>query len=144
MNKEQINKKLKNLYARHLKSLDRDELLSITKEVLYLKIGLGLLKRYRKQKFSDLPEEWFDKHSKNFLFGTAHIYPPYGDSETVVLMTDFYGKSVDLIRAVVADVSPFLSEAEVMLFKVAFCEEHFQVEKVEDKKKKQKASRKSP
>ena len=144
MNKEQINKKLKNLYARHLKSLDRDELLDITREVLYLKIGLGLLKKYRKQKFSDLPEEWFDDVTKQFCFGTAHIYPPYDDSVTVVLMTDFYGKSVDLIRAVVADVSPFLSEAEVMLFKVAFCEEHFQVEKVENKKKKQKVSRKRP
>ena len=119
MNKQQINNKLEKLYAKQIKSMDFDEIWDITREILYLKIALGLLKKYKKQDISSLPDtaKYYDDSLK---FPIGNIYP-----NAVLITTEKYKNTQKLVSDFIRDLSPFLNEAERMLFKVAICEEHF-------------------
>ena len=122
MTKAQINEKLGKLHAKHLKSFDVDQLWDVTRETLYLKIALGLLKKYRKENLNEL-NEYGMQNDGAFQFKIGNIYP-----NSVLITAENYKSSVRLVQDFVAEVSPYLNEAEQMLFKVAICEEHFRVD----------------
>ena len=121
MTKAQINEKLSKLQAKHVKSMEL-ELWDTTREILYFKIALGLLKKYRKQNLNDLLDHEM-QYDGALLFKIGNIYP-----NSVLIMAENYKSSVRLVQDFVAELSPYLNEAEQMLFKIAICEEHFSVE----------------
>ena len=122
MTKEQISEKLAKLQAKHLKSMDGDQLWDITREILYLKLALGLLKKMRKQNLNSLLDHGM-QYDGAIQFKIGNIYP-----NSVLITAENYKSSVRLVQDFVAEVSPYLNEAEQMLFKMALCEEHFKVE----------------
>jgi hypothetical protein len=119
MNKKRINNKLEKLYAKQIKSMDFDEIWDLTREILYFRISLGLLKKYKKQEISALPDE-AKNDDDSLIFPIGNIYP-----NSVLITTEKYKNTQKLVSDFIRDLSPFLNEAERMLFKVAICEEHF-------------------
>ena len=118
----QINEKLAKLHAKHLKSMDAEQLWDTTREILYLKIALGLLKKHRKQNLNELLDHEM-QYDGALLFKIGNIYP-----DTVLIMAENYKSSVRLVQDFVGELSPYLNDAEQMLFKIAICEEHFVAE----------------
>jgi hypothetical protein len=119
MTKTQINDKLEKLLGKHLKSMDGDQIWEITREILYLKIALGLLKKHKKSNLNELLDIALN-YDGAFQFRIGNIYPT-----TVLLTAENYRSSVRLVQDFVNELSAYLNESEQMLFKIALCEEHF-------------------
>jgi hypothetical protein len=125
MTKHEINIKLDELHTRHLNSMDKDEIWEITREILYLKIALGLMKKHRKTNLNKLDGHGL-QYDCAFMFKIGNVYP-----NGVAVMAENYTSTAHLIQDFVAELSPYLNEAEQMLFKVAVCEEVFNPDNVE-------------
>jgi hypothetical protein len=119
MTKHEINLKIQELYAKHLNSMDADELWDITREILYLKIALGLMKKHRKTNLNELYCRGM-QYDGAFMFKIGNVYP-----NGVAILADNYEDNSILIQDFISELSPYLNEAEQMLFKVALCEELF-------------------
>ncbi len=119
MTKTQINDKLEKLLVKHLKSMDGYQIWEITREILYLKIALGLLKKHKKSNLNELLDIVMN-YDGAFQFRIGNIYPT-----TVLLTAESCKSSVRLVQNFVKEVSAYLNDSEQMLFKIALCEEHF-------------------
>lgn len=119
MTKQEIKLKIQELHTKHLNSMNAYELWDITREILYLKIALGQLKKCRKQNWNELKGRGM-QYDGGFMFKSGTVYP-FGTD----ISEDNY-ESIDLtIQNLIVELSPYLNEAEQMLFKVALCEEIF-------------------
>lgn len=125
MNKKQIKMELEKLYAKHLKSMNAEELWDITREILYFKIALGLMKKYSKKNLDELSSHGL-QHDGAITFKFGDVYQ-FG-----VLLTEENDEDIDqLIKDFISELSPHLNKAEQMLFKVALCEELFNLDDIE-------------
>ena len=120
---------LQGIRIRHLESMDKDELWLLTREMLYLKYAIGLMKKHQ---FCNLVElEGYGLESDfAFIFKMGRLYP----NGVAVMYEDSYNcrDNAQMIKDFIAELSPYLNEAEQMLFKFAICEENFNPETDED------------
>ena len=120
---------LQEIEVRYLESMDKKELLHLTREMLYLKYAIGFM---RKNYISELAELWFHGLDSDFAFRfkMGRLYP---DGVEIMFDDDYnFTNITQLIKDFVTILSPYLSEAERMLFKYALCEEHLNPENDED------------
>lgn len=119
MTKKEIKLKLKELHIKHLNSMNKYEIWDITREILYLKIALGKLKKCSKQNWNEL-KGWGMQHDGGFMFKSGTVYPFGVDLKIEEEILEV------LIEEFIAELTPYLNKAEKMLFKVALCEEIFE------------------
>jgi hypothetical protein len=118
MTKKEIKLKIQELHTKHLNSMNKYEMWDITREILYLKIALGQLKKCRNQNWNQLKGLGM-QHDGGFLFKSGTVYPFWVDLK-------IEEDSIEvLIEEFIAELTPYLNEAEQMLFKVALLEEIF-------------------
>jgi hypothetical protein len=120
---------LQEIQVRYLESMDKYELLRLTREMLYLKYAIGLMRR---NYISELAELWCHGLGSDFAFTfkMGRMYP----NGVAVMYEDNYNctDNTQMIKDFIAELSPYLNEAEQMLFKFAICEENFNPETDED------------
>jgi hypothetical protein len=119
MSKNEIKIRIKQLQAKYFNSMVEDELWEITREILYLKIALGLMKKHRKNNLNKLVGERI-QFDCEFIFKTGRVYP-----NGVSVYKDNYTNAALVIKDFIAEISPFLNGAEQMLFKLTFSEQSF-------------------
>jgi len=125
MTKQEIKLKIQELHTKHLNSMNKYEMWHITREIMYLKIALGQLKKCRKQNWNELKGRGM-QYDGGFMFKSGTIYP-FGvdlnieEDHLEILIEEFN-----------AELSPYLDEAELMLFKVALCEEIFDSDDIDE------------
>jgi hypothetical protein len=119
MTKKQINSKLEKLRAKHIKAMEVNQIWELTREILYYSMALSMLNKYKKNNLNELIH-YTMQYDGAFVFKIGNIYP-----DCICLLAEDYKSSVRLVKDFVAEVSPFLNEAEQMLFKLVICEEHF-------------------
>jgi hypothetical protein len=117
MSKNEIKMRIEQLHAKYFNTMVEDELWEITREILYLKIALGLMKKHRKNNLNKLIGDRM-QYDCEFWFKTGEVYP-----NGVTLCSVNYTNAALLIQDFIAELSPYLNKAERMLFKVALCEQ---------------------
>ena len=130
MTLKEMETKLQEIKVRFFESMDKYELWLLTREMLYLKYAIGKMKNQWAQNLADLVGQGLDDDFA-FRFKMGRWYPNGVAvmSEGVYTWTD----NAQMIRDLLAELSPHLTEAEQMLFKFAICEENFNPETDEDK-----------
>ena len=128
---KEMETKLQEIKFRFFESMDKYELWLLTREMLYLKYAIGKMKNQWTQNLVELNRCGFEKNDFAFVFPMGRMYPNGVAvmSENVYTWTD----NAQMIRDLLAILSPHLTEAEQMLFKFAICEENFNPETDEDK-----------
>jgi hypothetical protein len=131
MTLKEMETKLQEIKVRFFESMDKYELWLLTREMLYLKYAIGKMKKHWAQNLVELDRCGFDRYEFAFSFPMGRMYPNGMAvmSEGVYTWTD----NAQMIRDLLAILSPHLTEAEQMLFKFAICEENFNPETDEDK-----------
>jgi hypothetical protein len=125
----EMESKLQEIKLRLLESMNKDELLLLTREMLYLKYAIGLMRKHNLSNLYELSRHGLD-YDLAFLFPMGRMYP---DGVAVMLETTYTCKdNTQLIKDFIAELSPYLNDAEQMLFKFAICEENFNPENDED------------
>jgi hypothetical protein len=125
MTKQEIKLKIQELHTKHLNSMNKYEMWHITREIMYLKIALGQLKKCRKQNWNELKGRGM-QYDGGFMFKSGTIYP-FG-----VDLNIEEDRLEVLIEEFIAELSPYLNEAEQMLFKFALCEEIFDSDDIDE------------
>jgi hypothetical protein len=130
MTLKEMETKLQEIKVKFFESMDKYELWLLTREMLYLKYAIGKMKEHWAQNLVDLLGHGLDDDFA-FRFKMGRWYPNGMAvmSEGVYTWTD----NAQMIRDLLAELSPHLTEAEQMLFKFAICEENFNPETDEDK-----------
>ena len=130
MTLNEMETKLQEIKVRFFESMDKYELWLLTREMLYLKYAIGKMKKHCAQNLVELVGHGLDDDFA-FRFKMGRWYPNGMAvmSEGVYTWTD----NAQMIRDLLAELSPHLTEAEQMLFKFAICEENFNPETDEDK-----------
>ena len=121
---------LQGIRVRFFESMDKYELWRLTREMLYLKYAIALMKKHNLSNLSELRHHGL--HSdQEFWFQMGRLYP----NGVAVMYEDNYNctDNAQMIRDFIAELSPYINEAEQMLFKFAICEENFNPETDEDK-----------
>lgn len=125
MTKQEIKLKIQELHINHLNSMNKYEMWDITRQILYLKITLGQLKKCRKQNWNQLKGVGM-QHDGGFLFKSGTVYPFWVDLKIEEEHLEV------LIEEFIAELTPYLNEAEQMLFKLALLEEIFDPDDPDD------------
>ena len=125
MTKQEIKMKIQELHTKHLDSLIKYEMWHITREIMYLKIALGQLKKCRKQNWNELKGRGM-QYDGGFMFKSGTVYP-FG-----VDLNIEEDRLEVLIEEFIAELTPYLNEAEQMLFKVALLEEIFDPDDIDE------------
>jgi hypothetical protein len=121
---------LQDIRVRFFESVDKYELWRLTREMLYLKYAVGLMRKHNLSNLYELSRHGL--HSdQEFWFQMGRLYP----NGVAVMFEDSYNytSNTQLIKDFITELSPYLNEAEQMLFKFAICEENFNPETDEDK-----------
>lgn len=119
MSKHEIKIRIEQLYAKHLNCMDADELLNITREIFYLKIALILIKKHRKNNLNNFFADRM-QDDRRFKLNMGDVYP-----SGVEIYSESMEDHVLLIQDFIAQLSPYFTKAEQMLFKVALCDQNF-------------------
>lgn len=130
MTLKEMETKLQEIKVRFFESMDKYELWLLTRETLYLKYAIGKMKEHWAQNLVDLVGHGLDDEFA-FRFKMGRWYP----NGFAVMSDDVYTwtDNAKMIRDLLSELSPHLTEAEQMLFKFAICEENFNPETDEDK-----------
>ncbi len=128
---KEMETKLQEIKVRFFESMDKYELWLLTREMLYLKYAIGKMKEHWAQNLTDLVRNGFDRDDFAFIFQMGRMYP----NGVAVMYEDSYycTDNAQMIRDLLSELSPHLTEAEQMLFKFAIYEENFNPETDEDK-----------
>jgi hypothetical protein len=126
----EIETTLQDIRVRHSESMDYYKLWLLTREMLYLKYAVGLMRKHNLSNLNELSRHGLD-YDLAFKFKMGRLYP----NGVAIMFEDDY-KFTDytqVIKDFIAELSPYLNEAEQMLFKYALCEEHLNPETDKDK-----------
>ena len=131
LNMSEMTRILEEIEVRYLESMDKKELLHLTREMLYLKYAIGKMKNQWAQSLVELVGHGLDRHDFAFLFPMGQMFP----NGMALMYEDGYycTDNAQMIRDLLSELSPHLTEAEQMLFKFAIYEENFNPETDEDK-----------
>jgi hypothetical protein len=121
---------LREIQVRFYESMDKYELWLLTREMLYLKYALALMRKHNISNLIELTRKGLSDDFA-FEFPMGRMYP----NGVAVMYDDSYNftGNARMISDLLINFSPYLNDADQMLFKIAICEENFNPETDEDK-----------
>ena len=127
---KEMETKLQEIKVRFFESMDKYELWLLTREMLYLKYAIGKMKNQWAQSLVELVGHGLDRHDFAFLFPMGQMFP----NGMALMYEDGYycTDNAQMIRDLLSELSPHLTEAEQMLFKFAIYEVNFNPETDDD------------